>query len=153
MALWPTEPWRSRLGVPQAGRGCCSPTVRGQPGLGVAGASLPLQHAFLSFLATSEGRAEKPRSEDPAGWGGAAAGSVGFLLISRKNVWWSHPLVILVFKRMLFGEKRLCFLSNIIPSLESCDIKILPPLSFFLALPHGLFNFTTNYLTKIKGYM
>lgn len=66
---------------------------------------------------------------------------------------WSYPLVILVFERVLFGEKRLCFLSNIIPSLETYDIKILSPLSFFLALPHGLFNFTTNYLTKKKGYM
>lgn len=119
---------------------------------------LPERHcpySTHSFPSSPPARAEQksPGRKTPSGWGGAAAGSVGFLFISRKNVWWSHPLVILVFKRMLFGEKRLCFLSNIIPSLESCDIKILPPLSFFLALPHGLFNFTTNYLTKIKGYM
>lgn len=85
MALWPTEPWQSHLGVPQAGRGYCSPIVCGQPGLVVTRASLPLQHAFLSFLATSEGRQKSPSRKTPSSWGGAAAESHRFLVHQQEE--------------------------------------------------------------------
>lgn len=36
-----------------------------------------------------------------------------------------------------------CFGLNLIPSLETCDIKPLPLIYFFLALLHGLSNFVS----------